>query len=82
MWPKLKNIVQYRAEAYTGKPPTIRTLRRRIDNGTIPGERQGCNYYVLVGPNNELMPRPETDDKVNALIDNWLEEMPHVRNTA
>ncbi len=82
MWPKLKDVVQYRREAYAAKPPTVRTLKRRIDKGIMPGERQGSHYYVLVGPNNELMPRPVSDEKIQALITNWLQELPHARKSS
>lgn len=59
----------YREKAYPqGGAPDARTLRRRIDNGDLPGKREGKRYYVLVDKRTGLeLRRPETVKPVNSL---------------
>ena len=42
-------LSKYREHAYPpGARPDVRTLRRRIDNGELPGKLEGKRYYVRV----------------------------------
>jgi hypothetical protein len=79
MWPKRKELAEYRADAFTGtRLPTLATLKRRILRNELPGEKQGGRYYVLVGPDGEPMARATTiDRKADQLLTSWLEDMPH-----
>lgn len=78
MWPKLMDLHEYQRHAFVGTPPTIITLKRRIDRGQLPGEVQGGRYYVLVGPDYAPMARSESNSRADLLIEQWLEETPRV----
>ena len=83
MWPKLMALGEYRRITYTGdRKPTLRTLKRLIDQSDLPGEKQGAHYYVGVGPDHRAMTPPgHTDTLADQILQSWLEETPHAKLT-
>jgi hypothetical protein len=46
---KLLKLAKFRAEYFVeGSAPTMATLRKGIESGTIPGKKIGGEYYVDV----------------------------------
>lgn len=62
-------LADYQRSAYApDSAPTLRTLRRRIDSGILPGKREGTHYYVLVDAKTGLEAVPPAEIRpVNSL---------------
>ena len=66
-------LLQYRQQAYVGKPPCVATLKRQIDRGLLPGERRGTRYFVHVDENGHAIRRAQTGDAAaDVLLGQWL----------
>ena len=58
---QLMSITEYQRRYFVkGSAPSKTTVRRWICNGTIPGEKIGCNHYVNIATLN-LTGNPRVD---------------------
>ncbi len=59
---KLMKLSEYRALRYTpNSMPTLKTLRKLVETGVLPGKRQGATYYVDVDAEQKLTGNPLVD---------------------
>ena len=51
-------VGSFRNAAFTGRRPSVKKICGWIDSGEIPGEVLGGEYFVWVGPYNDVVTPP------------------------